>query len=582
MEDAKLFRQYTVIKQQIADLIRVTRQTFEAEKAENWADQCRALQVKLAADRFNLVVLGQFKRGKSSLINAIIGKDLLPTGLLPLTSAITTLRYGPQEKVYLRRKDWVLEQEISISDLPDFVTEQGNPGNEKGLIEARVELPVPFLRRGVHFVDTPGVGSARIENTTTTYQFLPEADAVIFVTSVEAPLSQAEQDFLRVVSVHVRKLFVVVNKVDLVSSPEREQVLDYIRANVAIILGTNEISFFPMSARQALTDKTVSGKEESGVEHLEAALETFLVHEKSRAFFVSILDRLIQILASTISEENEPSLTTGQLDALWIAATNLRTGLLEGEQSLFSTLKEMNIIASPKKEELRKQDIQSSKKQDLPRTRTCPICSALRQELFDYFVNLQQVGAEELQEFLTSGGLCQVHAWQFRDTATTATINQMYAPLVESIAARLKQMRDDPQQNKGRNNQLTSGQGICPACALMDKVERAQIEKFLEYIRTSEGKSYYRNALGLCLPHLEITLAVNTADDIRDLLLQEQSRHLEELSEDMRNYVLKREALRRDLLNTNEENASSRALVQMVGERMSFIMPRNGSSHGTH
>jgi hypothetical protein len=64
--------------------------------------------------------------------------------------------------------------------------------------------------------------------------------------------------------------------------------------------------------------------------------------------------------------------------------------------------------------------------------------------------------------------------------------------------------------------------------------------------------------------------------------LEEQSRHLEELSEDMRNYVLKREAIRRDLLNDNEENAWSRALIQMVGERMSYISPGNGSTHGTH
>jgi len=577
MEKTKSFRQYTVVKQQLADLVRAARQNFEAEKAENWADECRALQVKLAADRFNLVVLGQFKRGKSSLINAIIGRDLLPTGLLPLTSAITTLCYGPQERVSLIRQGWVFEQEITINDLPDFVTEEGNPGNEKGLIEARFELPVPFLRRGVHFVDTPGVGSSRIENTATTYQFLPEADAVIFVTSVEAPLSQAEQDFLRDVSTYVRKLFVVVNKMDLVSSLERAKVLDYIRTNLESILGTNEISFFPISARQALTNKMGKRKDESGIGQLEAALEAFLVNEKNRAFSVSIVDHLIHILSSAISEKDIKGSFLEQLKPIQTAATDLRDALLEGEQFISTSLKKKIISATVlKKEKQSTQDHQPSKKQDIPRTRTCPICAALRQVLFDYFVNLQQVGAKEQREFLTDGGLCQVHAWQFREMANAATINQMYAPLVESIAAGLKRMRGD--HSKSRPSQ----QNVCTACKLLERSQRTQVEKFLEYVKTSDGKVYYQNALGLCLPHLEATLTANPTDDIRDFLLQEQSRHLEELSEDMRNYVLKREAIRRDLLNSNEENAWSRALIQIVGERMSYILPGNGPTHGAH
>lgn len=190
-------RNYTLAKQEIGTLVRSVKQFFQTQEQRDKAEQCQEILVHLAEDRFNLTVVGQFKRGKSSLMNAIMGRDLLPTGLLPLTSAITTLCYGPSERVVLRRKGWALQPEIPLSELPQYVTERGNPGNEKGLLEARVELPVPFLRRGLHFVDTPGVGSAKLENTQTTYEFLPQADAVIFVTSVEAPLSEAEEVFLR-------------------------------------------------------------------------------------------------------------------------------------------------------------------------------------------------------------------------------------------------------------------------------------------------------------------------------------------------------------------------------------------------
>ena len=91
-------RRYRVSQQEISDAIRATKQFLEAQGDESRVGQCQAFLVKLAEDRFNLAVVGQFKRGKSSLMNAVIGRDLLPTGLLPLTSAITTLCYGPQER----------------------------------------------------------------------------------------------------------------------------------------------------------------------------------------------------------------------------------------------------------------------------------------------------------------------------------------------------------------------------------------------------------------------------------------------------------------------------------------------------
>jgi hypothetical protein len=107
--------------------------------------------VDLAEDRFHLAVFGQLKRGKSSLRNAIVGREVLPTGLLPLTSAITTLCYGLHDRLIVQRKGWSIPQEIAVAELADYVTEKGNPGNVKGVLEARLELPAAFLRRGLHF-----------------------------------------------------------------------------------------------------------------------------------------------------------------------------------------------------------------------------------------------------------------------------------------------------------------------------------------------------------------------------------------------------------------------------------------------
>ncbi len=183
---------------------------------------------QLAEDRFTLAVVGQFKRGKSSLMNAIVGRNLLPTGVLPLTSAITVLKYGHRERLTILREGTLYPEEVPVSSLAEYVTEKGNPGNVKKVTRASLELPSQFLRRGLEFVDTPGIGSSIEANTATTYGFLPLSDAVLFVTSVDTPLARAETDFLKSIQEYVRKIFFVVNKIDLAVDGERQEILKFI------------------------------------------------------------------------------------------------------------------------------------------------------------------------------------------------------------------------------------------------------------------------------------------------------------------------------------------------------------------
>lgn len=248
-------RAYTRTKQAIAQEVRSLRRFFTDRKNDKVASECQELMVKLAEDRFTLAVLGLFKRGKSSLMNAIIGRDLLPTGILPLTSAITVLRFGPKEQLVIDREGIFFTEETSVSRLAEYVTEQGNPGNRKKVKTARVEVPLPFLRQGLEFVDTPGIGSAIEANTATTYEFLPQCDAALFVTSVDAPLSQAEIDFLDRVRAHVRKIFVVVNKTDLLADSERDQMLAFIAATLEQRTGGEKLPTYPVSSRLGLEAK---------------------------------------------------------------------------------------------------------------------------------------------------------------------------------------------------------------------------------------------------------------------------------------------------------------------------------------
>ncbi len=102
-------------------------------------------------------------------MNAIIGREILPTGVLPLTSAITKLKYGSAERLIINRDSQLFPKELPVSDLSEYITEKGNPNNQKKIKNAILELPVPFLRYGIEFVDTPGVGSVIAVNTATTY-----------------------------------------------------------------------------------------------------------------------------------------------------------------------------------------------------------------------------------------------------------------------------------------------------------------------------------------------------------------------------------------------------------------------------
>jgi len=591
-DEVASLRHYTLAKQEVAASVRAAKQLFQAHGAREAAERCQVLVVQLAEDRFNLAVVGQFKRGKSTLMNAVLGRDLLPTGLLPLTSAITALCYGSTERVVLRRKGWTLEQEVPLAQLAAFITERGNPGNEKGLLEARVELPLPFLRRGLHFIDTPGIGSTRHENTATTYAFLPQMAAVIFVTSVEAPLSEAEERFLVDIGGQVRQLFVVVNKMDMLGDTDREEVLGYIQMRVEQLVGAGTAHLYPLSARDGLAAKLNHddiGIHRSGLAPFEQALTAFLTEAQGRTFLVSVLDRALRLLA-----EADPTLAPASADgeieppgsvlALRRTMESLRASLLAQ-----APLSAARSAAEPATADPRviDQAIAAGRSparragggQANARTRTCPICAAQGQALFAFFAHWQYTLATDTtaqRAFAAERGLCPVHTWQYQEMASPLGISEGYAPLIETLAVELSRLIERTLEHAAAPlAALLAGTATCAVCRLVRETATEQVEQLLTRLVTAEGREDYASSAGLCLPHLQATLAhVEDSVDgtierraVAEFLLREQVRRLEDLADDLRSYTLKRDALRRGLLHQEEANAWRRALVQLVGER---------------
>ena len=300
ISNSEKLRSYTRLKLGIAGQLRGLMEIFKKRASETRFKKCEELMGRLADDRFTLAVLGQFKRGKSSLMNAIIGRELLPVGILPLTSAITVLKFGPVERLVIRRQNSVFSEIEPVNALTDFVTERGNPGNCKRIQTATLEVPLPFLRRGLEFVDTPGIGSTVEANTTTTHEFLPECDAALFVTAADSPLTNAELDFLRSVREHARKIFFVLNKMDLIADEnQRQEIVGFISQTLRQETDTGQVRVFPVSARLALKAKIHrdgAALESSGLNVLAQELAAFLSREKASVFLSSIIDRAGRLL----------------------------------------------------------------------------------------------------------------------------------------------------------------------------------------------------------------------------------------------------------------------------------------------
>lgn len=155
----------------------------------------------LSAGIFRIVVMGEIKKGKSSFINAMLGvENLVPVSTDVATSTIYKICYGEKlaYKVFFTEKSGKKSEYIVASELEKYGTEAGNPGNEKQVDFIQVFVPSAILKNGLVIIDTPGLGGLFKEHKKVTYEYVPRADAVFFVTdSVESPIGKAELDLLQ-------------------------------------------------------------------------------------------------------------------------------------------------------------------------------------------------------------------------------------------------------------------------------------------------------------------------------------------------------------------------------------------------
>ena len=197
---------------------------------------------------FLLVVIGEFNAGKSAFINALLGSRVVAEGVTPTTAQINVLQYGDSVARQVR------EPNLHV-----------------------INAPAPLLRE-IHIVDTPGTNAIIREHEAITAQFVPRSDLVLFVTSADRPFTETERAFLEQVRGWGKKVVVVINKVDILDSPQDvEAVRMFVAENARALLGFNP-EIFPVSSRLALRGKEgdAAAWSSSGFEALEHYIATTL------------------------------------------------------------------------------------------------------------------------------------------------------------------------------------------------------------------------------------------------------------------------------------------------------------------
>ncbi len=542
-------REYEQHKFAIADLLRLME--LVAPDRQRWRHQATPLFTRLAEDRFNLVLIGRFSRGKTSLVNAILGMDRLPTGIVPLTSVITSVAYGSAERVMLRFTRSFMDQEVPLASLSQYVTQQGNPGNAKGINEAEVQLPAEFLRRGFYFVDTPGLGSAIEENTRTTESYLPEADAFLLVTGFDSPLSEEEMRLFREVSLSSRRVFVVVNKQDTVSDQERSEALEYVHRKLDATFEQNAPKVFPISAREALEAKQAHDSrrlEASGILSLEQELVAFLLTQKRSEFLSRMCDRLADLARGFLASDQASGFVE-KIAALSRRIAVDRPGPARSEPAQASA------TSGPTAAQLR----------------PCEICAAASSALWEFQRRFQYeitINHAEQRDLAAHGGLCSFHTWQYETIASPQGISEGYPPVLEDWAAWMRAAASDvdilavAEKLKARlPNEMS-----CVLCRVRAKAESEAIASLSRRFTVTQAQTL--NSLSaLCLPHFAGLVGTLRNECLIRELTTRQAALLDRLAEDMKRSALKHDGVRRFLLSDEEESASKRALALLARVR---------------
>ncbi len=540
-------RDYEAVKFELASLIREASSVARETNQDRFEADLRGSLKRLAEDRFYLTLVGQFSRGKTTLMNALLGIDRLPTGVVPVTSVITAVSYNSRERVLMHFEGSNLTHEISLSEIREWITEQGNPGNRRKIELAEVQLPAEILRRGAFLVDTPGLGSAIVENTATTSRFLPQIDALVLVTSFEFPLSQEEILFLRKARLLGRKLFIAVNKADLCSSEQQGEILEFIRHRLAEEGCVEEASLFAVSAAEALAAKLAKDQkrlERSGMPDFEHALIDYLVSERYEDFLTAACQRLRGSFRAAGSSRLTKAI--GRLEEIELKLTS-RKGADAQSIDALATETGPSLWAS-----------------------SCFVCKRMADATFKFMSQFQYdlSHSHDEQSFHASrSGFCTLHTREYARLASPQGIAAGYPATLFFLAERLRSLwrnRRLCDDWKDEFQVFLPSRRNCRACEIVAEAEALTIDDF---IGESTSQRLEDGQLPcVCVRHLYAIIQKAPTSELAHRLLLRSAAILERTAENMQRFALRHGGLHMELTTDDELRSPETALNLLVGQ----------------
>jgi len=281
-------------------LLRLLEQIASRNGLVEFRPRMDAITARLEEDSFEVALFGRVSSGKSSLLNAMLGKNVLPVGITPITAVPTKLRYGATLKAAVAYGDG-RGGLVSLEEFGRLVTEQGNPGNLKNIVRALLEVPSPRLKEGILLVDTPGLGSLAKRGAVETLAYLPSCDLALLLIDAGAALNEEDIDTLRLLYEAGVPALVLLSKSDVLAEGDLQRAVRYIEQQVkqelSLKVVVHTVSALPTYSvmldhfyerelvprfQEAQTLREASVARKIGVlrEAVTSVLETFLNREK--------------------------------------------------------------------------------------------------------------------------------------------------------------------------------------------------------------------------------------------------------------------------------------------------------------
>lgn len=286
---------------------------------KGWVDTINKLKERVKADNFKVLVVGEFKRGKSTFINALLGQEILPSYAKPCTAIINEIKWGETHRAVLHfnqdeNGNIKPPQDIPIDEIEDYVVIKDGVSQREAINSSpheKVEIfwQLDLCKNGVEIIDSPGLNENEIRQKVT-LDYLATVDAILFVLTCEALASQSELDVINntLIKAGHEDIFFVCNRFDSIRKKEREDLKKYGISRLAPLTKKGEKRVFFISALQALEgrlDEDDEAVEKSGIIPLEKDLQEFLIYDRGRVKLLRPameLRRAIQEARRTIPE----------------------------------------------------------------------------------------------------------------------------------------------------------------------------------------------------------------------------------------------------------------------------------------